>query len=89
MAETHLDKILYALPWVGGWLLELGGAVGELREGRLLLWIGGEVRGSHSGDGGDDAREGARRADLVLEWDTTDSLRPSRPKLVAVPASPC
>ena len=63
---TYLDELLHALA-NGGIVdvgLMLGGEVGELRLGDGL-WIGGNVRGGHSGDDGGDATRVPRRADLV------------------------
>ena len=62
-ARTHLEELLHAVAH-GGIGLLLCGEVGELLLG-YLVWIGGNVRGGHSGVDGGDATRIPRRADLV------------------------
>ena len=62
-ARTHLEELLHAVAH-GGIGLLLCGEIGELLLGDLV-WIGGNVRGGHSGDDGGDATRVPRRADLV------------------------
>lgn len=61
--KTYLEELLHAVAQAGIGLL-LCGEVGELLLGDLV-WIGGNVRGGHSGDDGGDATTIPRRTDLV------------------------
>ncbi len=63
MARTDLEEVLHAVAQ-GGIGLLLCGEGGELLLGDLV-WIGGNVRGGHSGDECGDATMLPRPADLV------------------------